>query len=379
MSVFPEVLGKRTQSLEADSRRRFLMRRTGIDFSSNDYLGFSNDPELKKLAYEFLPELSIGSTASRLLRGEDEIFQKIEERLAHFCSRSSALLFPSGYQANLGLLSSLLTSEDLVFSDEHNHASLIDGIRLSGAKRVIFKHSDLNSLYAALKETSKNQHGLKLIVVESLYGMGGDVAPLLSILELAEEFDCSVVVDEAHATGLWGDFENNRGGGLVQSLGMSHRVLATVHTAGKAMGVGGAWICGDSELKDYLVNFSRPFIFSTAPIPALAAFLLASLNHWNAVGITRAKEVLERADLFRKQFTKQNFDPRVQGPITPIVLGSNEKALEVAGRLQAEGFDIRAIRPPTVPAGTARLRITNHWNQTSDQVGHLSEVLNRCF
>ena len=203
-----------------------------------------------------MKDVPLGASGSRLLRGDLDLFEVIEQRLANFCGNESALLFPSGYQANVGLLSALLSEKDIVFSDRLNHASIIDGIRLSRARKIVFPHNDLNALERGL-EAAENQGGLRVIVTESLFSMEGDFSPLRALALLARKQGACLVVDESHATGLYGDFEKNRGGGRVQMLGLGAEVLATVHTGGKALGVGGAWVCGSRLLRDYLINFSR--------------------------------------------------------------------------------------------------------------------------
>jgi 8-amino-7-oxononanoate synthase len=385
---FPEILEKRLQTLNEASCWRSLSQRTGVDFCSNDYLGISTDVQFKQRISKLIQDalnskegsLALGATGSRLLRGQQPIFEKAETFLAEFCGRESALLFATGYQANVGLFSALLKPGDLVFSDEFNHASIIDGIRLSGAQKRIYPHCDLKTLRQSL-ESENHQNTLKVIVTESIFSMDGDLAPLSELADLAEEFSALLVVDEAHATGLWGSFDTQQGGGWVQALGLSDRVFATVHPAGKAMGLGGAWICGDERLKDYLINCSRSFIYSTAPIPLLGLLLIEAIQYWKEVGPQRAKTVLRYSNQLQSQlsevFENSNLNPRVPGPIVPVVIGSSEKTQEVARFLQDLGLDIRAIRPPTVPSGKSRLRITLNWNHSESDIQLLSQGLQR--
>lgn len=375
-----EPLEQRLAALNEEGQRRTLAFRKGIDFSSNDYLGFSADAELRArvLQEAQLRELPLGSSGSRLLRGQLEFFEEVETLLAQFCSREAAVVFPSGYQANVALLSALLRPTDIVFSDALNHASLIDGIRLSGARKEIYRHADVSHLRDLLStslKASSSSESLRIILTESLFGMDGDLAPLQELADLAEEFDALLIVDEAHATGLWGQLQENnpkgggpKGGGIIQALGLSNRVFATIHPAGKAMGVSGAWVCGDAQLKDYLINFSRGFIFSTAPSPFIFLLLKSAVEYWKEVGPLRAQAVLERARYFNQP-----------GPIVPILLGDNHRAMEAALHLQAMRYDVRAIRPPTVPTGTARLRITLHWHHPWDELeGLKNEIRNLC-
>jgi 8-amino-7-oxononanoate synthase len=371
MDPFPDILERRLKKTDLLFCRRSLSPEQGLDFSSNDYLGFARDQAFKDFAFHGVSELSMGSSAARLLRGNPPLFEEAEKNLARFSGREAALIFSSGYQANLGLFSGLLTSEDTVYSDELNHASIIDGIRLSGAKKKIFPHLNLTALRALL-ESDQDQGGLKVIVVESVFSMDGDQAPLLELTKLAEEYAVLLIVDEAHATGLWGDFSQNLGGGLVQSLGLSHRVFATVHPAGKALGLAGAWVAGDTQLKEYLINFSRPFIFSTAPLPLVANFLNKSVQYWKKVGMERSSAVFQNVKFFQERChqgvsSKNSKDVLIQnrqsGPIIPLLIGKSALAMEASLFLQRAGFDIRAVRPPTVAEGKARLRITFHWNQ----------------
>jgi 8-amino-7-oxononanoate synthase len=331
---------------------------------------------LKATILPQLEAIPLGSAGSRLLRGHLQIFEDVENVLAQFCGRETALLYSSGFQANMGLLSAVLGPQDLVYSDQYNHASLIDGIRLSGAQKQIYPHFNVPALRGLLQASAKTS-GLKFIVTESLFGMDGDIAPLRELVELAEEFSALVIVDEAHATGLWGDFEMNLGGGLVQAMGLSDRVFATIHPGGKAMGMGGGWVCGDAKLKDYLINCSRAFIFSTAPMPLMAIGLSAAVNHWQSVGRERAQKVLAQAKFLQKVLREENGLAlgNIQGAIVPVILGENARTLEVAEGLQERGFDVRAIRPPTVPHGTARLRVTINSLHSVENILHLCRAL----
>jgi 8-amino-7-oxononanoate synthase len=323
----------------------------GIDLVSNDYLGFSDHPRLVERMAEALHEVGAGAAGSRLLRGHRAVFDDAETRLAEFTGAEAALIFSSGYSANLGLLTTLLSRDDLILSDERNHASLIDGIRLSGARRVIIPHQDLNALDIALRA---NRSGRCVIVTESVFSMDGDLTPIDEIVDLAGRNDALVVVDEAHATGLYGA----RGSGRVEELGLRERVLATIHTGGKALGSGGAWISGPTVLRDMLINRARSFVFSTAPIPVLAAALEAALDLLRDEPERRA-EVHRKSTLLRESLLREGIPvSRDRSPIVPVIVGGNESALALQEGLQNAGFDVRAVRPPTVPAGTARLRVT---------------------
>lgn len=379
MTSFPRLLGDRLADLDHQSLRRSLRFPQGKDFTSNDYLGFAADPVLRTRFLGALADLPVGASASRLLRGQLPAHAETEAALARFVRRDAALLYPSGYQANVGLLSALLRAGDVAFSDELNHASIIDGLRLGRAHRYVYAHNDPSSLRPLLERHGRGS-GLKLIVTESLFSMEGDQAPLTQLADLAAEFGALLVVDEAHATGLFGDAASRLGGGLVQQLGLNDRVFASVHTGGKALGAAGAWIAGDASLKEYLTNFSRPFIYSTAALPAMALLLSLSVEHWGQVGAARAEALLDHACSFRAALARLADCPGVRvpsvsGPIIPVILGDNERPIAVARRLQEAGFDVRAIRPPTVPAGTARLRVTVTWPRSAGDLDDLADAL----
>jgi 8-amino-7-oxononanoate synthase len=338
-------LSLRLAEARAAGLARELKPRAGSDFCSNDYLGFAEDIQLRRRVQAACEGAPLGSAGSRLVRGELALFARAEASLAAFSGREAALLFPSGYQANVALLSALGREGDFFYSDELNHASLIDGMRLSKATRRVYPHGDLAALRNLL-EADRASPGLKFIVTESLFSMDGDAAPLRELAELASASGASLIVDEAHATGLWGS-------GLAERAGLSGLVLATTHAGGKALGSAGAWVAGSAVLKEYLVNFARGLIFSTAALPALAIQLEEAVAHWSEVGPERAEALFARS---RK--LAQALGSTVSGPIFPVVLGSNEQALAAQAELAREGFDVRAIRPPTVAPGTARLRVT---------------------
>ena len=277
------------------------------------------------------------------------------------------------------MLSALFGPEDQVFSDELNHASLIDGLRLSGAQRKIYPHGNLQRLREFLQESTRRGGGLKAIVTESLFSMDGDLARLQELADLAEEYSALLIVDEAHATGLWGDPSKNSGGGLVQKLGLTNRVFATLHTGGKSLGVGGAWVCGSAQLKEYLINFCRAFVFSTAPSPVVVFLVSAALQRWKEVGIERAEKVLETSialqNLLKQEVACFSHHSAVQGPVIPLVIGDNLATLQIAEHVRKQGYDVRAIRPPTVPEGKARLRLTLHWQNTDEEIRGLVKAM----
>ena len=323
---------------------------SGIDLVSNDYLGLAEHPYLTEAMRAVVADLPAGSGGSRLLRGHHEIFEIVEARLAAFSGSESALLFGSGYAANIGLLQAVVSPDDLIVSDERNHASLIDGIRLTKAATAIYPHQDLHALEAAL---SRPRRGRALVVTESVFSMDGDLTRLGDVCDIADRAGAVVIVDEAHATGMYGA----RGSGRVEALGLRERVVATIHTGGKALGSGGAWVAGSRTLRDTLVNRARSFIFSTAPLPVLGAALSAALD-LIAREPERRREVHRKSSLLRSALRDAGVDAGGESMIVPIVAGTNEAAIALQSGMMAAGFDVRAIRPPSVPSGTARLRVT---------------------
>jgi 8-amino-7-oxononanoate synthase len=337
--------------LRDQGRFRRLSLPAGADFSSNDYLGYGR---LTCLAAETWAR---SGTASRLLRGHHSLWNSVETALAHWHGAEAALVMNSGYVANEGLLSTIVDADDWVASDQFNHASIIDGLRLSKAERFVFRHNDQNHLEEGLRVAhARRSPGRELfIVTESLFGMDGDVALLPEIVALAERYQTHVIVDEAHATGCFGA----TGSGLVDQLGLRARVLATVHTGGKALGVPGAYIAGSALLKELLINRCRHLIFTTALPPQLAAWWLEALQRVHEDEQSR-RRLHANVRAFRQGLAQAGVGAQGEHYIVPVVLGEDGKAVRAATSLLAAGYDIRAIRPPTVPEGTARLRVSIH-------------------
>lgn len=349
----------RLTTLRAQGRLRTLQTPRGIDFSSNDYLGYG------KLLHDAPRQpLSRSGAASRLLRGQDSIWNEVESQLARWHGAEAALVMTSGYVANQGLLSTVIEPEDWVASDSLNHASIIDGLRLTGAQRCVFPHRDLKALACELDRATKlrgAQAAELFIVTEALFSMDGDLAPLPELIELAERYGAHVLVDEAHTTGCLGP----EGSGLVDALGLRSRVLATVHTGGKALGVPGAYVCGMGLLKELLINRCRHFVFTTALPPLVGAWWLEAL-----ACVRQDQDGRQRlhgnAQLFRAALQARGLQAPGEHYIVPVVLGEDSRAVQAAARLQAAGFDIRAIRPPTVPENMSRLRISIHADHDGD-------------
>jgi 8-amino-7-oxononanoate synthase len=342
----------------------------GIDLVSNDYLGLAEHPYINEAMRDALGALPAGSGGSRLLRGHHRIFALLEERLAEFTGSESALLFGSGYAANIGLLQAIISPTDVIVSDERNHASLIDGMRLTKASTVIYPHQDLDALESAL---SKPRTGRAVVITESVFSMDGDVTPLANVCDIAERNGAVVIIDEAHATGMYGA----RGSGRVEELGLRDRVLATIHTGGKALGSGGAWVAGSSTLRDVMVNRARSFVFSTAPLPILCAALRAGLDLIEREP-ERRREVHRKSSLLTRALAEGGLETGSQSMIVPIIVGANDAATTLQASLADAGFDVRAIRPPSVAAGTARLRVTVRYPvDDADLLRFASEIARR--
>jgi len=347
---------------ELDSLRDLAQFRTleildgtsGLNLSSNDYLGLSTDPRLKQATIEAVARAGrVGSTGSRLLSGNSREWEEIEAEFAAFAGTEAAVYFGSGYLANIGLLGSLLRPGDTVFSDALNHASLIDGMRLSGATKIIYPHGDLEFLEDALRGSARGT-GARVIVSETVFSMEGDVAPLAELVALARKYDAAVIVDEAHATGAWGP----EGRGIAAELGLEREMLAIVHTCGKALASAGAFVCGSGALREHLINRARTFIFSTAMPPYMAGQIRAALVLARGAEAERG-HLREIAAALREGLAAAGLRCGTSSTqIVPVMLGTNEAALHVASELQHGGFAVKAIRPPTVPAGTARIRVS---------------------
>ncbi|MGC1829910.1 MAG: 8-amino-7-oxononanoate synthase [Candidatus Acidiferrales bacterium] len=368
------IAGRMARELD-DLREQLQFRAleilSGTNLCSNDYLGLARDPRLKQAVIEAVERAErVGSTGSRLLSGNSREWQELESEFTEFAGTEAALYFGSGYAANVGLLCAVLKPHDVVFSDELNHASLIDGIRISGARRVVYTHADLDHLERALRKHEAGT-GAKVIVTESLFSMEGDVAPFEGLLRLAKNYGAELIVDEAHATGVCGP----QGRGLAAERGCQHETLAIVHTCGKALASAGAFVCCSQALKDYLVNRARTFIFSTAMPPYLAGQIHAAL-HLALEADDRRAHLRKIASALREELSAAglNFGASTT-QIVPVILGSNEAALRVAAELQANGFAVKAIRPPTVPAGTARVRLSLTSSITLENIRRLAAVM----
>jgi len=335
-----------------------------LNFCSNNYLGLANHPVLREAAKEAIDRYGCGSGASRLISGNMELHEKLEKKIAWLKGTEAALVFNSGYQANTGVLSCLVGEGDTIFSDALNHASIIDGCRLTRARVVVYPHGDIGRLEEELKKTTST--GKRLIVTETLFSMDGDEAPLAEIVALAEQFDAMVMVDEAHATGVFGP----NGAGIVAKLGLQDRVLVQMGTLGKALGGFGAYVAGSRELRELLVNRCRTFIFTTSLPPSVLATALAAID----ISVREPERRLalwHNCRALRDGLKKLGFSlTESQGPIQPLIIGDERKCMQFSEELLRKGLFVQGIRPPTVPPGTSRLRLTLMATHTHDHLHH---------
>jgi 8-amino-7-oxononanoate synthase len=355
------------ERLKRGDRLRELTLPRGIDFSSNDYLGLSRHPALREAVMEAIDEDGmVGAGGSRLLRGHHPAHAQLEEVAAEFFQSEKALFFGSGFLANFALFNTFLERHDAVIFDEHIHASVKEGIHASPAARYRARHSDLDSFESCIRRAREKGARRLFVAVESVYSMDGDLAPLNELNRLARDSEAILVVDEAHATGVFGA----RGRGLGENLQSENGI--SIHTCGKALGVAGALVCASAQIIDYLINKARPFIYSTAPPPFLAAAVQRSLRLVDEEPWRRMR-VLNLAKFARD---KLGTTPKGGGSqIIPIHLGEADRTLKTARGIQDAGFDVRAIRPPTVPDGTSRLRISIHADRTEAEILALADAL----
>jgi 8-amino-7-oxononanoate synthase len=339
-----------------------------INFSSNNYLGIANHPSLAIAAKAAIDRYGCGAGASRLISGNMALHEELEAKLAEFKGTEAALIFNSGFQANTGILSTLVGEGDVIFSDELNHASIIDGCRLSRAKTEVYRHCDLGQLEQQLKRAPGGAR--KLIVTETIFSMDGDEALLAGVVELAEKFAAMIMVDEAHATGIFGA----NGAGVVAKLGLGERVLIQMGTLGKALGGFGAYVAGSNALRDLLINRCRSFIFTTALPPAVMAMALAAIDLVRNEPERRAA-LWENCRSLKQGLSGLGFQLGAsESPILPLIIGAADKCMKFSDKLLANGVFAQGIRPPTVPPGTSRLRITLMATHSAAQIERALEV-----
>jgi 8-amino-7-oxononanoate synthase len=350
-----------------------------INFSSNDYLGFANDPRLREAAIAAIGEFGVGAGASRLVSGTQSPHLRLEDALAKWKGTEAALCFSSGYAAALGTIPALVTQHDVILLDKLCHASLIDGAKLSGAILRVFPHNHLEKVESHL-EWAQRQHAGKrvLILTESVFSMDGDRAPLRELIELKKHFGALLLLDEAHAVGVIGP----NGRGLAAAENLNEDVDVQMGTLSKALGASGGYICGSRDLVEWLINRARSFIYSTAPPPGIAAAALAALDFLSSSeGEERRLLLWKRIRLLQELLPRSELNnskgSNAGSAIFPWIVGDEQAALDLASALQTEGFLVPAIRYPTVAKGSARLRITVTASHEEDQIRLLCQVIKR--
>ena len=376
MKRFPKSLSDRlTQRIESHSLRKLGIPNNLIDFSSNDYLGLSRSEIVFNQTHEYLIQSNLknnGATGSRLLSGNHKLYVETEDCIAQFHQSEAALIFNSGYDANVGFFSAVPQRNDIILYDELCHASIRDGILLSNAKAYKFNHNDFEDLE---KIIVRNPNATLYIVTESVFSMDGDCPNMEELVALSDKYNCFLVIDEAHALGVFGE----NGEGLVQMLGLENHIFARIMTFGKGLGCHGAAILGSEELKSYLVNFARSFIYTTGLSPhAVAAILVA----YQSLGSDKKSihELKQNIIYFNQQLVlmglKQLF-VRSKSAIQSAIIPGNENVKRIAGELQKNGFDVKAILSPTVPAGQERLRFCLHSFNSKEEIGVVLQLLSK--
>ena len=383
MKNFPKSLTQKLQQREQNNALRKLpIFNNLIDFASNDYLGFARSEEIFNETHHYLLENDIrinGATGSRLISGNHNLYQITEEFIADFHQSETALIFNSGYDANVGFFSSLPQRNDIILYDELCHASIRDGIQMSNAKAYKFQHNDFEQLEKRLNvchtERSRGAFFEIYVITESVFSMDGDSPNLEELSNLCEKYNCHVVVDEAHALGVFGDF----GQGLVQSQGLQNKVFATIMTFGKGLGCHGAAILGSQELKNYLVNFARSFIYTTGLSPHSVATILIAYHH-----LESEKEAIQNLkrniQFFNQEKLQMGLKPLFvysKSAIQCAIIPGNEKVKAIAHQLQENGFDVKAILSPTVPEGQERLRFCLHSYNSEKEISEVLQLLSK--
>ena len=389
MNSLDETLERDLAALRRQHLRRELCRidsppgtrlemngRTLLNFASNDYLGFANDPRLKEAAVRAVEIFGAGSGASRLICGSLAPHHELEETLADFKGTPAALTFSTGYATAAGTIGALLGKNDIIVLDKLVHACIVDAARLSGAKIRVFRHNDLNDLEDKLKwavAVSRQPAPVArriLVVTESVFSMDGDAAPLREIVALKEKYGAWLMVDEAHATGLYG----KRRRGLAEEAGVDSRIEVQMGTLGKAVGAAGGYICGSRALIDFLIHRARSFVFSTAPVPAAAAAATAGIRFIQSpAGNDRRNQLFARINELNSASAIRN--PHFKSAILPILIGDEDAALAAATALRERGIFVPAVRYPTVARGRARLRVTVTAAHTANDLSQLTSAL----
>lgn len=342
-----------------------------VQLSANNYLGFANHPRLKAAAKEAVEKYGSGSGASRLVCGNLELNGKLEGKIAKLKKKECALLFSTGYMANIGIITSLMHKEDVIFSDELNHASIIDGCKMSRAETRVYPHNDMDALERLLKETRHCTH--RLIVTDGIFSMEGDISPLPDLVSLAERYECMVMVDDAHATGVLG----TNGGGTGEHFALEDKIDIAMGTLGKALGGFGAFVAGSHGLREFLINRARPFIFTTGLPPAVIASGIAALELLEEEPEIKMR-LWENVGFFKKRVEELGFNTlRSETQIIPVLVGDTSLTMRMGEMLLNEGVFVQGIRPPTVPQGSSRLRITIMATHTQSELECALEAMEK--
>ena len=373
------LISKLEQREQNNSLRKLALPNHLIDFASNDYLGFSKSEAIFNETHSYLIDNSIlqnGATGSRLLSGNHSVYKEAENYIAKFHQVESALIFNSGYDANVGFFGAVPQRNDIILFDELSHASIRDGIQLSNAKSYKFQHNDFEDLERLIQNLRPKTQDLKsiYIVTESVFSMDGDTPNLEELVGICNKYNCFLIVDEAHALGVFGDPEVSGGEGLVQMLGLQDAIFARIVTFGKGLGCHGAAILGSQKLVDYLINFARSFIYTTGLSPHSVATILVGYQHLETEK-EALKQLRENVIHFNQEINilglKQLF-VRSKSAIQSAIIPGNQKVKSIAHQLQEKGFDVKAILSPTVPEGQERLRFCLHSYNSKEEI---SEVL----
>ena len=378
MKKLPQILSNKLNvRLQNNALRKLPQATDCVDFASNDYLGFSNSKSIFEATHQYLLEhnqIQNGATGSRLLSGNHPVYEAAEAFIAHFHQSSSALIFNSGYDANVGFFSAVPQKGDLILYDELCHASIRDGIQLSNAKAYKFQHNDLEDLERLLVQ---NTEKTIYVVTESVFSMDGDTPNLEELVLLANQHNGYVVVDEAHALGVLGD----KGEGLVQSLHLQEDVFARIMTFGKGLGCHGAAILGSDDLKSYLVNFARSFIYTTGLSPHSVATILMAYQQLEKATDSQ-QQLKNNIAHFNQEKNRLSLKPlfvHSKSAIQSAIIPGNEKVKSIAHQLQSKGFDVKPILSPTVPEGQERLRFCLHSFNSEDEITLILQLLSNCI
>ncbi len=380
MKHFPKALTQKLYQREQNlALRKLPLSSDLIDFASNDYLGFAHSSSIFDQTHQLLVDRNIkinGATGSRLLSGNHDLYQETEGFISKFHQIESALIFNSGYDANVGFFSAVPQRQDVILYDTLCHASIRDGIQLSNAKAYKFEHNDLEDLESLIQKFQSEEKEI-YIVTESVFSMDGDCPEIQNLVILSEKYNCNLVIDEAHALGIFGE----KGEGLIQSLGFQDKVFARIMTFGKGLGCHGAAILGSQELKNYLINFARSFIYTTGLSPHSVATILVAYQNLEAQESTIQK-LRENIIHFNQEKNLHGLKPlfvRSKSAIQSAIIPGNENAKAMANQLQNQGFDVKAILSPTVPEGQERLRFCLHSYNSSAEISAVFTSISSLF